>query len=278
MPDLSTEIRIFLSSTFIDLKDIRQEASHRLSQVLGARLIVMESFGSDDAPPVVSSVRRVRECDVFVGIYARRYGTVDPGTGKSITELELDEAESGLSAGNIIGILLYQLDDSAPWPKDVSETNGAAIEKLKRLKEHGRLHTVTTFEDPKELPFLVLRDTLSKIRSRLSTAPPKQRRIELPGERILRQPIGMEYFTSADRKHFYGRSEKVEELLGRLDSDAITLLLGNSGSGKTSLIHAGLLPRAIDKGWLPVYTRPLGFPRTDVARLFSQSVFEGPSL
>lgn len=84
----TSPIRIFLSSTFIDLKDIRQEASHRLSQVLGARLIVMESFGSDDAPPVVSSVRRVRECDVFVGIYACRYGTVDPGTGKSITELD----------------------------------------------------------------------------------------------------------------------------------------------------------------------------------------------
>jgi len=37
----------------------------------------METFGSDDAPPEISSVRRVRESDLFVGIYARRYGSID---------------------------------------------------------------------------------------------------------------------------------------------------------------------------------------------------------
>jgi hypothetical protein len=55
----------------------------------------------------------VRESDLFVGIYARRYGAVDPATGKSITELELDEAERSLSAGTLTDILLYWLDEDA---------------------------------------------------------------------------------------------------------------------------------------------------------------------
>ena len=55
-----------------------------------------------------------------------------------------------------------------------------------------------------------------------------------------------------------------------------TLLLGNSGTGKTSLIHAGLISEAIKTDWFPVYTRPLGLPRTDVVAGLVSTVFEGP--
>src|SRR5439155_16835500 len=84
-----SEVKIFVSSTFIDLKDIRAKVIKWLGEVLEARLVVMETFGSDAARPDVISVRRVRECDLFVGIYAHRYGSIDPTSGKSTTELEL---------------------------------------------------------------------------------------------------------------------------------------------------------------------------------------------
>jgi hypothetical protein len=86
----------------------------------------------------------------------------------------------------------------------------------------------------------------------------------------------MEFLTSADRRHLFGRSEKTRELLDRIDANVITLLLGNSGSGKTSLIHAGLFPDAFAQGWIPIYTRPLGFPQSDIVASFQASVFEGP--
>jgi len=277
MNQLPTDIPIFLSSTFTDLKDLRQEIARRLHEVFGAPLIVMETFGSDEAPPVISSVRRVRECDVFIGIYARRYGTVDPATGKSIIELELDEAERALSAGNVIGILLYLLDDSATWSSLHAETDPAALGKLEHLKERARQHTITKVRNPEDLPFLIIRGVLSKIRERLSAVSPRPRHFALPGTRKLIQPIGMEFLTSADRQQFYGRDEKVRELLERIGSNAITLLLGNSGSGKTSLIHAGLFPRAVENGWQPVYARPLGLPRTDVFTALFAAVFEGAS-
>lgn len=133
MSELSTDVRIFLSSTFIDLKDLREEIATRLREVFGARLLIMETSGSDEAPPEILSVRRVRESDVFVGIYARRYGTVDRTTGKSITELELDEAERSLSAGNLTGILLYWLADDAAWPTRLCEKEAPAVESLLAL-------------------------------------------------------------------------------------------------------------------------------------------------
>jgi hypothetical protein len=76
----------------------------------------METFGSDAAPPDITSVCRVRDCDIFIGIYARRYETVDPVSEKSIMEMELDEAERAYSGGIIRDLLLYTLDGRAPWP------------------------------------------------------------------------------------------------------------------------------------------------------------------
>jgi conflict system STAND superfamily ATPase/uncharacterized protein DUF4062 len=277
VPELSTEVRIFLSSTFIDLSEIRLQVANRLREVFGAHLLVMETFGSDDAPPEISSVRRVRESDVFVGIYARRYGTVDQKTGKSITELELDEAERSLSAGHLVGILPYILSDEADRMSTPSDATTATSARLSALKERVRQHTYTEFRDPADLPFLVIRDVLAKIRGRLSQSPQRLREISLPGDRTLQRPIGMEFLTSADRHHLYGREGIIREVMHRIDVNQVTLLLGNSGTGKTSLIHAGLFPIAIDNGWFPVYTRPLGIPRTDIVTGLLTSVFEGPT-
>jgi hypothetical protein len=82
--------KIFVSSTFVDLSAARGEICKWLTGLFGSELIVMETFGSDAAPPEINSVRRVRECDLFIGIYAHRCGTIDESSGKSITELELD--------------------------------------------------------------------------------------------------------------------------------------------------------------------------------------------
>ena len=276
MAELSTDVRIFLSSTFVDLKELREEIARGLRDVFGAHLLTMETFGSDAAPPVISAIRNVRGCDLFVGVYARRYGAVDPATGKSITELELDEAERSLSAGILTNILLYWLDEDVSWPPHLCETDPAAVARLKALREHSRQHTYTPFRDPPDLPYFVIRDVLAKIRHRLGSPSQRTRPMSLPNARKLQRPIGMEFLTSADRDHFYGREAKLKELLDAVDNNRITLLLGNSGTGKTSLIHAGLYPAIMGKDWIPVYTRPLGLPRSDVVAGLVSSVFEGP--
>jgi hypothetical protein len=168
MAELSTDVRIFLSSTFVDLKELRDEIARRLRDVFGAHLLIMETFGSDAAPPVISAIRHVKECDLFVGIYARRYGAVDPATGKSITELELDEAERSLSAGTLTDILLYWLDEDTSCPPHLCEPDAVAIARLKALREHSRQHTYTPFRDPRDLAYFVIRDVLAKIRHRLT--------------------------------------------------------------------------------------------------------------
>jgi serine/threonine protein kinase/WD40 repeat protein len=64
--------------------------------------------------------------------------------------------------------------------------------------------------------------------------------------------LGLRAFTESDATAFHGRARTVDELLGRLRDPDLRLLavVGPSGSGKSSLVRAGLLP-AIRSGALP---------------------------
>src|SRR5262245_45973882 len=66
---------------------------------------------------------------------------------------------------------------------------------------------------------------------------------------------GLEPFTEAASEYFRGRSNEVAELLERVRANTLTVLLGRSGLGKTSLLQAGLFPRLRRDGFLPVYVR-----------------------
>jgi hypothetical protein len=268
-------IKIFLSSTFIDLSDIRAEISKWLSGIFGAQLIIMETFGSDAAPPDISSIRRVRECDFFVGIYASRYGTLDKATGKSITELELDEANNAHSSGVLSDIMLYLIAEEAEWPEELKERNKVALAGLEHLREKSKQHTTTPFRTKEELLFCIVRDIYTRLTSRLSTPPLKVRELAIPSRKSIRQPLGMEFFTSEYREYLVGRENETNDLLLRLANDSIILLLGDSGVGKTSIIHAGIIPKAADNGWRTIYTRPFGLPHTDIIRQVLTSIYEG---
>jgi hypothetical protein len=58
---------------------------------------------------------------------------------------------------------------------------------------------------------------------------------------------GLRPFSFADRELFFGREKQSEELLRKLRRNRFLAVVGTSGSGKSSLVRAGLLP-LIDKG------------------------------
>ena len=60
---------------------------------------------------------------------------------------------------------------------------------------------------------------------------------------------GLRPFKSSESHLFFGRDEQVEALLARLAERRLLAVVGASGSGKSSLIHAGLIP-ALERGYL----------------------------
>lgn len=67
--------------------------------------------------------------------------------------------------------------------------------------------------------------------------------------------LGLVSFTEDTRGYFHGREEEVAELGRRVQRKLLTVLFGQSGLGKTSILQAGLVPRLRPEGYCPVYVR-----------------------
>jgi tetratricopeptide (TPR) repeat protein len=67
--------------------------------------------------------------------------------------------------------------------------------------------------------------------------------------------LGLASFTEETRAQFHGRDEEVAELGRRVQRKLLTVLFGQSGLGKTSILRAGLVPRLRPEGYCPVYVR-----------------------
>src|SRR6185295_11902552 len=85
-------MKVFLSSTYDDLIEHRKAAHDALAQ-LGLHVIWMEDFGARPVESTKACLDEIKDCELFVGIYAHRYGYMPKDANPSITEQEFDYAQ-----------------------------------------------------------------------------------------------------------------------------------------------------------------------------------------
>src|SRR5476651_1093835 len=66
---------------------------------------------------------------------------------------------------------------------------------------------------------------------------------------------GLASFTEDSREFFFGREKETDELSRLVRRQTLTVLFGQSGLGKSSLIQAGLFPLLREGDHLPLYLR-----------------------
>ena len=99
--------------------------------------------------------------------------------------------------------------------------------------------------------------------------------------------LGLVPFEERDARVFYGRGELtdqlVQKLAGRLAGTGILLVTGESGTGKSSLLKAGLMPRlaagALGPGserWPRRVIRPAGSPLRELATQLAELASADP--
>ena len=89
----------------------------------------------------------------------------------------------------------------------------------------------------------------------------------------IRNPFpGLRPFEFGDNHLFFGRDEQTTELTTRLRKNRFVAVVGTSGSGKSSLVRAGLLPEllsgtmaGVGSSWETAIMRPGGDPLTNLA-------------
>lgn len=78
----------------------------------------------------------------------------------------------------------------------------------------------------------------------------------------------------ADHVWFRGREQEIATLLRKVRDNRFTAVVGASGSGKSSLVRAGILPRLTDESWQMTIAKPGSAPISKLALALSESARE----
>ncbi len=142
---------IYLSSTYRDLQPHREKVCQQLRS-MKHEVVAMEEYVARDDRPVDVCVRDVAASDLYVGLFAWRYGhipTRDNPQSLSVTEFELRAAVEGK-----VPWLVFLLDEAMPWPPNLLDSftgdgdRGARIQALRQRLAMDRLpDRFTTPED-----------------------------------------------------------------------------------------------------------------------------------
>ena len=218
-------MKVFLSSTYLDLIEYRKAVVNAL-RTMGEDVDHMEIFGARDEEPTKASLDELDKCDVLVGIYAYRYGTVPKGSKASVTEQEYLHATSSKK----IKILVFVVEENHPWPPKSIDKSLVKINKFKdkAKSEHAPSYFTTPDNLAKEVVASVgrlaneLRDEkITTSSSPISYIPPKTTGSTLPN-----QP------------YFFGREKELATIADAIAPESRTwgaLIDGPGGIGKTTL-------------------------------------------
>jgi hypothetical protein len=136
---------IYVSATYVDLRAHRKAACDAI-RVLGHTDLAMEYYVAEAQRPLARCLADVERCDLFIGLFARRYGFVPAGSRRSITEQEFNAAVKHRK-----DVLCFFLADHVRWPLEFVD-RGTAARRLSALRRKisGR-YVVSTFSTPDEL-------------------------------------------------------------------------------------------------------------------------------
>jgi hypothetical protein len=139
---------IYISSTYKDLSAHREAVYNQL-QRMKHTVIAMEAYVARDDRPADACIRDVAASDLYVGLFAWRYGFIPKDKIVSITELEYLAA-----AEREIPRLIFMLDEAVAWPPALLDSHtgdgegGARIRALRaRLSEDRLVTFFTSAED-----------------------------------------------------------------------------------------------------------------------------------
>lgn len=226
--------KVYISSTYDDLVEERQKVYDILRKG-SYDVIAMKDYVAADERPLDKCLDDVASCDIYVGIFAWRYGYIPPGQEKSITELEYRKAgESGLPR------FIFLLHEDALWPPSKME-KGAGREKIEALRQELiTAHCVKFFKNPDELAALVLASVKVWSDEQMKANMYSLRAIRDEEDRKRREMRERQRIVNVrplDVENFKDRLREIQDLCKHLADATVRLVsvVGRGEMGKTAL-------------------------------------------
>lgn len=230
-----TGLRVFISSVTEELEEYWQAATAACVK-LGFIPLTLEAL---DTSPDAEPLNVIDDVDIFLGIYAHRYGFVPSGSDVSIIEMEYDRA---VARGIPTLIFIASLDALLPVE------GGRAAERLNLFKERLRArHVVEVFRDVDSFRSLLLR-SLSRLASgmlpsrlaRAASTPPPPRGEEPRSVRGVNLRMLADAALESDDEDLLGFGVYADAIAGLIDHPEtrtpLTLAInGPWGAGKSTL-------------------------------------------
>ena len=218
-----------ISSTVLDLPEHRKAVIDACNR---ARVspIAMEHLPARDADAVRVSMEMVDQADVYLGIFASRYGYVPEGRDVSITELELDRA-----IARQIPILVFVAHAEHLFKSEMIEADAVAQRKLQALKERASRGRVrATFRSVEDLGAQAIQ---ALVEWRLEVGDPAV------GDNLEQGPnavaAAVPHELEPPPADFTGREQEIQSVLAAIgDQHRPVLVHGMAGVGKTCLASA----------------------------------------
>lgn len=280
MPNKVLQFRVFISSPG-DVLDERNLARQLLSDELprvpafrqrvsfdpiswddpAARVVMLAGEQPQDS--VNRSLPRPAECDFVVIILWSRMGTPLPDTVRksngepyvSGTEWEFEDA---MTSSKRPSVMVYHRTEKQKVNLDDPDID-AKREQLKKVDRFlsrfrnpdGSISSgINSYSTPSEFKEQLRQHLEQLVWERIKDSLPQTEMDEArPGWEGSPFP-GLRAFTTADAPIFFGRGLETDTLISKLGEHRFVAVIGASGSGKSSIIGAGLIPR-LQKGALP---------------------------
>lgn len=177
---MQERLRVFVSSTSEDLTSYRDAVVNIILR-LDLYPVFMETFNSTDRSPLQLCYDKVQQADIFVGIYAHRYGHIPSQESyyisrngerhysdgdKGITHLEyLWALEKGIKTLLYIVSDIDKKNDPLPWPTKYIE-QGSGRTKLDSFKQTIlKNHSVNFYYSPDHLASQVATSVAMELRN-----------------------------------------------------------------------------------------------------------------
>lgn len=152
--------QIFISSTYIDLKEERQAA---VEAILGSRHIPagMELFKAGNKSQLETIKKWINESDLYMLILGGRYGSIESETGKSYTQIEYEYAlEKGIPVFAVVLSDSFLHSKAANGKYEVFEKENE--DKYNEFKEFVMSKIIKQVDDCKDIQ-IAIKDSIVEL-------------------------------------------------------------------------------------------------------------------